>query len=118
MPMLLHIVRTMAKARPQIIAPANAHFAMDWRPIIIATPAATMPTAASTPLRYMMIALPASVAERRSVACAWASVGTTSAARNASASLRRLVGSVDCGRCSKPRCSAFISIAAPSVSAT
>ena len=29
MPMLLHIVRTMAKARPQIIAPAKAHFAMD-----------------------------------------------------------------------------------------
>ena len=38
-PMLLHIVRTMAKASPLTMAPAKAHFAMDCRPIIMATPA-------------------------------------------------------------------------------
>jgi hypothetical protein len=50
-PMLLHIVRTMAKASPLTMAPAKAHLAMDCRPIIMATPAATMPTAANVPLR-------------------------------------------------------------------
>lgn len=50
--MLLHIVRTMANESPLIIAPAKAHFAIDCRPIIIATPAATMPTAASVPLSF------------------------------------------------------------------